>query len=199
MPPEPAPETQQFNDDVQFLLKANNPHARSLLAFIHRTIRQFELGRYVTEIDIFVEAYLRGVRYTSEHQTQIREPKAWIRSTAYNIIREYGRDRLRYSTVAFDELMEQGRLETHIEPPLPDPSVDSSLAEDGIQRVIQAFQSLTKEDSQLIHWKVVENLAWADIQARLQAETGETISLATLRKRGQRALERLRQAYHIHE
>ncbi|HZG40085.1 MAG TPA: hypothetical protein VEZ50_15515, partial [Nodosilinea sp.] len=101
----PPSETQQFNRDVQFLLKPNNPHARSLLAFIKRTIYQFELQVYITEIDIFVEAYLRGVRYTQQNQEHIRQPKAWMRRTAYNIIRECKRDRLRYSAAAFDELM----------------------------------------------------------------------------------------------
>lgn len=192
MPSQPPSETQNFNRDVQLLLKPNNPHARSLLAFIKRTIHQFGLQAHVTEIDIFVEAYLRGVRYTQHNQEQIRQPKAWMRRTAYNIIRECKRDRQRYSAAAFDELMEQeaqadeGRV-----------TVDEVAIAQAIASVLQALEALSPGDRHLIQWKVVEGLTWPEVQARLVAAGEERVSLATLRKRGQRALERLRYAYHI--
>ncbi|MGB3202415.1 MAG: sigma-70 family RNA polymerase sigma factor [Nodosilinea sp.] len=194
MPSPPPSETQQFNRDVQFLLKPNNPHARSLLAFIKRTIRQFGLEIYITEVDIFVEAYLRGVRYTQQNQAHIRQPKAWMRRTAYNIIRECKRDRLRYSAAAFDELM-------HQEPTEPDRAVLGTVSDEAITQainaVLQALDALSPGDRDLIQWKVVEGLTWTQVQARLVAEGEDRVSQATLRKRGQRALERLRHAYHI--
>jgi DNA-directed RNA polymerase specialized sigma24 family protein len=192
MPSSNSSETEQFNRDVQFLLKPKNPNARSLLAFIHRTIRQFGLQVYITEIDIFVEAYLRGVKYTQEHQTEIRQPKAWMRRTAYNIIRECKRDRQRYSALAFDELMDQG-------PPgqsAPE-EVDSADIADSISAVLEALERLSPGDRSLIQWQIVEGLSWQEVQSRLVAEGEDFVPLATLRKRGQRALERLRRAYHI--
>ncbi|PSN12034.1 hypothetical protein C7293_21875 [filamentous cyanobacterium CCT1] len=194
MPSSPPSETQQFNRDVQFLLKPNNPHARSLLAFIKRTIHQFGLEVYITEIDIFVEAYLRGVRYTQQNQEHILQPKAWMRRTAYNIIRECKRDRLRYSAAAFDELMDQGPAEA--EGPTPG-AVDDEAISRAINAVLQALEALPQGDRDLIQWKVVEGLSWQQVQARLVAAGGDRVSQATLRKRGQRALERLRRAYHI--
>ncbi len=186
------PGTQQFSHDVQFLLKPNNPHARSLLAFIKRTINQFGLTAYITEVDIFVEAYLRGVRYTQQHQEPIHQPKAWMRRTAYNIIRECKRDRQRYSAAAFDELMAQ--------PPAidsaPPPAVDEEALHTALTSVLTALGSLSPDDRDLIRWKVIEGLTWKQVQAQLIARGDEPISHATLRKRGQRALERLRQAYH---
>ncbi|WP_017298126.1 RNA polymerase sigma factor [Nodosilinea nodulosa] len=194
MPSHPPSETQEFNRDVQFLLKPNNPHARSLLAFITRTIHQFGLQVYITEIDIFVEAYLRGVKYTQQNQEPIRQPKAWMRRTAYNIIRECKRDRLRYSAVAFDELMEQPSEEsagTALE------AIDDGAIANSINAVMQALDALSPGDRNLIQWKVVEGLTWQQVQARCVTEGEERVSQATLRKRGQRALERLRRAYHI--
>ncbi|MBD1917625.1 MULTISPECIES: sigma-70 family RNA polymerase sigma factor [Cyanophyceae] len=191
MPSHPPSETQQFNHDVQLLLKPNNPHARSLLAFIKRTIQQFGLQAHITEIDIFVEAYLRGVRYTQQNQEHIRQPKAWMRRTAYNIIRECKRDRQRYLAVAFDELMEQeaaGGGPT---------AVDDETIANAIASVLQALAALSPGDRNLIQWKVVEGLTWPQVQAKLVAAGEEWASLATLRKRGQRALERLRHAYHL--
>lgn len=191
MPSHPPSETQQFNHDVQLLLKPNNPHARSLLAFIKRTIQQFGLQAHITEIDIFVEAYLRGVRYTQQNQEHIRQPKAWMRRTAYNIIRECKRDRQRYLAVAFDELMEQ---EAAGGGPA---AVDDEMITHAIASVLQALAALSPGDRNLIQWKVVEGLTWPQVQTKLVAAGEEWVSLATLRKRGQRALERLRTAYHI--
>lgn len=191
MPSHPPSETQQFNHDVQLLLKPNNPHARSLLAFIKRTIQQFGLQAHITEIDIFVEAYLRGVRYTQQNQEHIRQPKAWMRRTAYNIIRECKRDRQRYLAVAFDELMEQDAADGSAA------AVDDEAIANAIAAVLQALAALSPGDRNLIQWKVVEGLTWPQVQTKLVAAGEEWVSLASLRKRGQRALERLRTAYHI--
>jgi DNA-directed RNA polymerase specialized sigma24 family protein len=193
MPPQFSPETQQFDRDVQSLLRAHDPQARSLLACIYRTIRQFGLQTYMTEIDIFVEAYLRGVRYIRLQHRPIDQPKAWMRRTAYNIIRECKRDRLRYSNAALDDLMEQGVI------PLPaDPDLDETPINHSQQLVMLAFQSLSRTDQDLITWKIVDDLSWEQIRARLAAQ-GVAVSMVALRKRGQRALERLRQTYHALE
>jgi formylglycine-generating enzyme required for sulfatase activity len=209
-------ETELFNNDVQSLLKPQNPHARSLLAFIQRTIRGFGLQGYVTEVDIFVEAYLRGVKYTQQHQEEILQPKAWMRRTAYNIIREIARDRQQYSSIAFDESMQ--------EMPAADNSLNSILDEgaelieqrsaaddswslnadkDNLSAALEAVQTaletLSLEDRRLIQWQLIEGLTWQEIQTRILAESeseAELIPLATLRKRGQRVLEKLRRAYH---
>ncbi len=189
----PHPETRQFNHDVQFLLQPQNPDARSLLAFIHRTIRQFGLEGYITEVDVFVEAYLRGVNYTRSTGRQIFQSRAWLRKTAYHIIREWQRDRAKYCDVAFDELLEQGTVGYHEDFP---PGEAGDWIEENIQRVIEAFQRLDGRDRILIQWKIIENLSWKTIHDRLVAQGEADVSLAALRKRGQRALERLRQNYH---
>ncbi|MBD1916680.1 MULTISPECIES: tetratricopeptide repeat protein [Cyanophyceae] len=182
---------QDFNRDVQLLLKPNNPHARSLLAFIKRTIHQFGLQAYVTEIDIFVEAYLRGIRYTQQSPEGIRQPKAWMRRTAYNIIREFKRDRLRYSKASFNETMS----DDHPISEAPEiPATDDTLST-AINSVLQALDTLSPSDRDLIQWKVVEGLTWNEVQARLVDKGEDRVSQATLRKRGKRALERLRRAY----
>lgn len=193
MSPHP-PETRQFNVEIQFLLKPDNPHARSLLAFIQRTLRQFQLEDYITEVDIFIEAYLRGVRLTGEAGTAIQRPKAWMRQTALNIIRECKRDRLRYRLMALDELVEQAIVRQSPEE-WESRWGDADITEE-IQAVIQALDSLEPMDRQLIWLRIIEGLSWKDVQVQLLAEGELPISNVALRKRGQRALERLRQAYH---
>lgn len=193
------PETRQFNRDVQHLLQMNTPRGRSLRGFIHQSLRQFGLAGYCCEFDVLTEAYLRGVRYTLRGN-QIVQSHAWLRSTAYNIIREWKRERARYCAVAFEELLDQGVGAYYDDSGPWDMGWqwDMFWAEAEIQRVVQAFHALDEGDRTLLHWKVVEMLSWQLIHARLAAQ-GERVSLPTLRKRGQRALERLRQKYHQQE
>ena len=206
--------TEQFNYDVQFLLKPKNPHARSLLAFIQRTIREFGLQAYVTEVDIFVEAYLRGVKYTQQHQEEIHQPKAWMRRTAYNIIREIARDRQQYSSIAFDESMQEMPATDRFLNSILDEGAElieqMSVGDDSwplteekdnlsaaLEAVQTALETLSLEDRRLIQWQLIEGLTWQEVQDRILAEEeGDLISLAALQKRGQRALRRLRRAYH---
>lgn len=192
----PPPETRQFNHDVQYLLQPQNPYARALLAFIRRTIRQFRLESYITEIDVFVEAYLRGVNYTRSTGERILQSRAWLRKTAYNIIREWQRDQAKYCDAAFDELLEQGTVGYHQDPAQELAGQEGEWIQEEIKRVIEAFRALDEDDRTLIQWKIIENLSWQTIHDRLLAQGEPPVSLATLRKRGQRALERLRQKYH---
>jgi DNA-directed RNA polymerase specialized sigma24 family protein len=114
-----------------------------------------------------------------------------MRRTAYNIIRECKRDRQRYSALAFDELMDQGSpIRSTAE------GVDSTTIANSISAVLKALETLSPGDRSLIQWKIVEGLSWQEVQARLVTEGEDPVPQATLRKRGQRALERLRRAYH---
>jgi DNA-directed RNA polymerase specialized sigma24 family protein len=194
MPPNPTPETRQFNDDVQSLLKVSNPHSKTLLAFIRRRLYQFGLQAYFTEVDIFVEAYLRGVRYTYQNQVPIQYPHAWMKRTAYNVIREWKRDRQRYAAADLDALIEQGKL-TDDEPFTSPTAFDGSSRGLDWDRVIQSFGQLSVCDRNLIYWRYIEGLSWQDIQARLATQGHGDVSQSTLRKRGQRAMDKLRELY----
>lgn len=190
-PPHP-PQTQQFNQEIQILLSPKNPHARSLLAFIYREIRQFHLQGRISEVDIFIEAYMRGVDYTRATGNSIQRPKAWMRRTAYNIIREYSRNQQRYRQVAFDELVENQMAGLpHWETCLETGGVDGE-----IRVVLEAIAALSPEDCQLIQLRVIEGLSWQQVGEILRSLGHPPTSRATLRKRGQRALERLRVEYH---
>jgi DNA-directed RNA polymerase specialized sigma24 family protein len=192
------PETRQFNHDAQRLLQPDAPYARSLRVFIYQTLRQFSLEGYFTELDVFTEAYLRGIQYTCQGE-QISWSHAWLRRTAYNIVREWKRDRVRYCSAAFDDLLEQGVVGYHEDKPSAAMRRDSFWIDAEVQKVLRAFQALEECDRTLIRWKIIEALSWQTIQQRLVAEGHPATSLATLRKRGQRALERLRQQYHQQE
>jgi DNA-directed RNA polymerase specialized sigma24 family protein len=194
MPPTPTPETRQFNQAVQGLLKTQNPQARPLLSFIRRNLYQFGLQDYFTAEDIFIEAYLRGVAYTHQQRLPIKHPRAWMKSTAYNVIRERKRERLRFAPLELDESMAYPCF-------FADPTESTADFSPGLDKrltlvgVVQALQQLNPGDRNLIQWRYVEELSWQAIQERMAAHGQGDIKQATLRKRGQRAMERFRQLY----
>lgn len=90
--PTPPKPVQQFNAEIQILLKAKNAEARSILAYIDRLLQQYRLQGRFSVIDIFIIAYLRGVEHLLDPSKKpIRKPKPWMRVTILNVIREQNR------------------------------------------------------------------------------------------------------------
>jgi len=191
----PPPETRQFNREAQGLIRFNAPQARALKIFIHQTLCQFGLQGHITEWDVLIEAYLRGVQYTRRGR-YILHSNAWLRKTAHNIIREWQRDRAKYCDTALDDLLEKGIVGYHEDLPSEDRGRDFCRVETETEKVKRAFSNLDDGDRSLLHWKIIETLSWQSIHDRLLALGQPAVPLPTLRKRGQRALERLRRNYH---
>jgi DNA-directed RNA polymerase specialized sigma24 family protein len=191
----PPPETRQFNRDAQGLVKFNAPQARALKFFIYQNLCRFGLQGHITEWDVFIEAYLRGVQYTRRGRS-IRHSSAWLRKTAYNIIREWQRDQAKYCDTALDDLLEKGIVGYHENLPSEDKDRYCYRVETETEKVRRAFSNLDDCDRSLLHWKIIETLSWQSIHERLMAQGQPAVPLPTLRKRGQRALERLRRNYH---
>lgn len=63
MPPEIL---QKFNSELTSLLDADNPQARSLLAFIRRSLWQYNLQDKISVIDIFVKGVIKSDSKTYE-------------------------------------------------------------------------------------------------------------------------------------
>jgi DNA-directed RNA polymerase specialized sigma24 family protein len=147
----------------------------------------------LTEVEIFIEAYLRGVEYTSSTGEIIHLPKAWMRRTAFNIIREYSRNQRRYRQVAFDETIEN-RIASP--PDHREALLEVGSPDEEIQAVLDSMAALDPEDCRLIYLRTIEGLSWQQVREELRKLGHPPISRAALRKRGQRALERLRAEYH---
>ncbi|MDZ8262744.1 sigma-70 family RNA polymerase sigma factor [Nostoc sp. ChiQUE01b] len=118
---------------------------------------------------------------------QIEKPLAWIRATAYNIIREQSRELRRFSQ--FDESM----IESHVN---CSPTVSEEIEEELFKRVKLAFEKLEPEEKEILILKEVKDFSWNEIKLRLVLQGKEVTNEATLRKRKERALKRLRSIYH---
>jgi RNA polymerase sigma factor (sigma-70 family) len=180
----PPPAVQQFNEAIYVLLKANTAHSKSLLAYIRRTLWQYNLDKRFSATDIFIEAYVRGVQFLlrSEEQT-IKKPSAWMRMTVLNIVREKSRETKRSVPLTWE-------IESTTTPP---DGPDNPVNEGCFLAVIQAFNNLNHEERKIIQLRYFENMKWDEVREKI-GDLG--LTTPTLRKRGQRALERLREEYH---
>ncbi|MBE9178117.1 sigma-70 family RNA polymerase sigma factor [Oculatella sp. LEGE 06141] len=179
-----SPQLHQFDEEIASLLKKQNPRARSLFAFIQRTLRQFHLEGIHSEAEIFNEAYVRGATLASAG-TVINSPKAWMRQTAFNVIRELSRQSRRYQSTDYEHC-ESGEIL---------PLLEDAIALD-IQAVLLALHALEPGDRCVIKLKAIESLSWKEVKERLIAMGEKPQTEAALRKRGQRAMQRLREEYH---
>ncbi|MFM7877024.1 MAG: sigma-70 family RNA polymerase sigma factor [Microcystis panniformis] len=163
------------------LVEADNPESNTFFAFIKRSLRQFNLDSYYDPSDIISEAYIRGVRSISSGRV-ITNPLAWIRMVSHNIIRELSRN--------------QNRQKADIAQLQDSVIFEPSNIEDDLELVQLAFKHLSPEDREIITLRTIEGLSWSEISKRLESDERQALQVAVLRKRGERAMQRLRKIYH---
>lgn len=176
----------------KILLEADTAEFRSLLAFIQYSLSRYNLTSYYSPSDVISEAYIRGIRLISTGKV-ISNPLAWIKRISFNIIRELSR--------------KQSKDNKAIERAAADLTVDkievdkTNKIDDNLESVKEALDLLSPLDQRIITLRAVEGLSWSEIAKRLGSEG--LIDLQTdlkmagrLRKRGSRAMQRLREMYH---
>lgn len=170
------------------ILRQDSPYAHSTITTIERWLRQFHLHGRVEACDILHEAYLRGQKIDS-----IQKPYAWLKATAFNIVRERSRQFRKQQPTnpeVFDfapqivEQQEQPKQEI----------VDSCLH--SLWNAFKILEQRNPEAAKLLHWQIIEGLSWREIHDRLVLEGEEAPSEAALRQRGSRAKKCLRKIYH---
>lgn len=176
---------QAFDAEFQTLLIPGSSSAHSMLGFVLRSLIQFNLSQSFTVTEILIEAYLRGIKQIEKGEC-IENPIPWIRSTSYNIIREYSRKHKKLYQ------LEEEKLESPIDCSL----VDFNEINENLEKVLLAFEKLDKEEKEILRLKIVENLKWKEIIEVLEQRGIKVKNEAALRKRKERALKHLRQIYH---
>ncbi|MBW4440688.1 MAG: sigma-70 family RNA polymerase sigma factor [Plectolyngbya sp. WJT66-NPBG17] len=172
------------------ILDADSPHAYSMIPTVRRYIYRFNLKSRVEPAEILIEAYLRALRATHE-EIKIENPKAWLRSTAYNIVRERSRkEKKEFPTdpqaLVLDSACEPGN---HCEA-----NCDRNLA-----ILWQAFKQLRAaepEIAELIDLQILQQMSWSEIQQHFRNQGRKTPTIEALRQRVSRAKKKLRQLFH---
>lgn len=184
-----ANEKKSFDFTVEGLLNpttlTNSSEQNSCLLlkhFIKRTLAQFKLKNACVE-DLISEVYLRGLKLINSGE-EIRNPGAWIRVTAYNVIREMHREKQKEQSNS--ELVELKVSSQENE--------NYQETEENFLKLKQLLKSLNDKDKQILELRFFQDLSWQEITDYLSSQ-GEVLTSATVRQRGSRALKRLRKAY----
>ncbi|NEP28280.1 sigma-70 family RNA polymerase sigma factor [Moorena sp. SIO3I6] len=134
--------------------------------------------------EVINETYLRGIKLLDSGQ-EIENPRAWIRATSFNVIREMSRKQKKEQSRDSNLIERQIALEDSN-------SLDSANYDDEDLRLLElALQKLEPKDNKLIVLRHIEGLSWQQVVSHL-ASKGEDITEASARQRGNRALKRLR-------
>lgn len=192
--PEIQDKIKLFNMSIKSLLDAKEYQTYSIIPTIKRYLIQFSLDQDYEPNDIFQEAYIRGLKKIIKLEDIPCIP-AWIKLTSLNIIREKCRDKEKQKQLI-------NRLQKH-EIESKNLGMDYSIYsrnENYINILHLAIQSLDKKDSTILKLHIVDGLSWRQIGEHF-VSIGEEVSnndalIIRLRKRGQRALDRLRQNYY---
>lgn len=173
---------EQFDLEFVELQNPNSSLGRSLYAFVRRELRKFKLAGSYTEAYILNGAYIRGVEQIARGEL-IRSPRAWIRKTAYNIIREIKRQQRVFAP--FEEERHANQLA----------DVDPEPLKEKLVMLRVAFQTLDPATQCLLNLRL-QGHSWAKVRRRFcEAGYGDH-SEVTLRKRYERAIIRLRKRFH---
>ena len=179
-----------LNLAIEEIFGKGNPSAYSTLTAIERSLRQFHLTSRIEASEILAEAYLRGKKFLQTGQ-MINNPHAWLKKTAFNIIREHSRKFRKYLVEPYEEGKTLENPSTNL---VEKQGIESDLAD-----LYQAFKLLAEEEpegAQLLYLKIIQGLSWQEIHEILSQEGENVPNLATLRQRASRAKKRLRHIFH---
>jgi RNA polymerase sigma factor (sigma-70 family) len=157
--------------------------------FIYRNLKLLQL-RGVEPSEVLHEVWLCGIQ-AIEAGRPINNPKAWIRTVAYRIlIKEVRRLKPeKIASVSFDTIEPYALVGLNT-------LNNNDESENCYQVLWQSICKLNQEDKMLIILRFFRKLSWEEIREVLISDGIEVTNVAVLRKRGQRALERLRNKYH---
>lgn len=154
---------------------------------IRKFLRQFSLDKTYSEAHVLNTVYLRGVEAINTGKCVIR-PYGWLRSAAYNYIRECSRAQNKMAELNEEyQLCSLGKF--------PEQQNDCHLSKKNLAKLQASLQKLNALEQKIIILKIGHSLSWKDIQKILEQEGFGTHRIPTLRKQKSRALNKLRRHY----
>lgn len=169
------------------LSEKQNDDSRKIFFFAKRTLRQFKLDGQLQESDIVIQAYLR-VREKIKSGESIKNMPAYFNRVCYNIVREHSKKQKKTENLC-NRLVNNGFgvSETNRQ-------IDS-LNYSNNKILFESLAQLNNEDREIIELRIVQELSWKEISDHISLYRNKKLNTSTLRKRGERILKRLREAY----
>ena len=172
------------NDFVEL----NNKELLVILGNFYRLrLRQYRLlGKHEPD-EILNEAISRLAKAKNSGK-KVYNISAWLRTTGLHIINELSREETRRRIIDNQNF--------DFEEFLPDERSHQTECENSelYKRLNQALKELEPEDSKLLRMRYYRQLSWQDIAEKFLAQ-GQQISTEALRKRGSRAIAKLRKVF----
>lgn len=167
---------QQLDQLVSEVLNDSHDQLHQILPFIEWKLRSFGLQHKYEARDIFLEAYERAVKVLEREETIQRLP-AWLKSTAFNIIREYARKAGKFKMTAMDHQQFAN---------LPELEMTDEMLETKVAWLLSELAQLKAEDRAILELRMQ---GWS--YEEIVRQRGGTAT--ALRQRVSRLLRQLRQ------
>ena len=186
------PEPDTLDIALAEILGAGNSYAYSAIATIRRHLHSFHLTHLFEPNEILFEAYLRG-KAVQRRGELIRNPHAWLKRTAFNIIREHSRKARQRIVVPYEDGEYRATNDKLSELEKIDLSHEIQL----LYKALKEFEKENPDTAQLLIWRTIDRMSWDEIEEKLRATTeGSLPNQATLRQRVARGKKRVRHILH---
>lgn len=177
-----------LNEVISRLLGSkHDPSSLRLIYAVRRILRQFHLDHRFSASDIFIEAYLRTHLNIQEGRVIDNLP-GWIYKVSLNIIREHSRQCIKDRQFIFDAAYELTNY-SHINSSL------DLVEEKSVLLLVEALEKLSDLDREILSLRNGRGLSWQKIREHFLHSQQREFSTTTLRKKGERALKRLRKVF----
>jgi DNA-directed RNA polymerase specialized sigma24 family protein len=172
------------------ILHKENGSSKKLMYFIKRSLGQVGLSHEWEESDILIQAYLRA-RDKILSGERISHHSAYLTRVAYYIILEESKRRNRRGKLNQKLSYVESSAEVTLEK-----GYTEGVSDELVSSLWASFESLSKRDRWLLILRIVKGLSWQEIGTLMvstgQEKNGGKSLEAKLRKRGERALAKLR-------
>ncbi|MEO1593265.1 MAG: hypothetical protein AAFU71_18525 [Cyanobacteria bacterium J06632_22] len=186
------PEPDTLDIALAEILGAGNSYAYSAISTVRRHLHAFHLNHLFEPNEILFEAYIRG-KEVQRRGELIRNPHAWIKSTAFNIVREKSRKARQRVFVSYEE----NEYRTGDDAPNMLDKIDLSHEITLLYKALREFEKENAATAQLLIWRTIDQMSWDEIETKLRAMTdGDIPNQATLRQRVARGKKRVRHILH---
>jgi RNA polymerase sigma factor (sigma-70 family) len=157
--------------------------AKWLRIHIRNRIHALKLSSSISEEDV-IQYVVMCLVETLKSGTQVNHPVAWSKSVSERYIQKL------YKKHGATQAIESDKIEY-----LANLRCDESDFYDNNKEIAKKIQQLKPASKEIVEMRFFHNLSWSQIAEVLSCQGGKQIRVATARKRGERALEELRQIY----
>jgi RNA polymerase sigma factor (sigma-70 family) len=174
-----------FSSAVSKLLLPNNPEGTAFLNFVCHYLYVWNI-RDIDPKDIISEAVFRGLRFIHLNHQPIKVPKAWLRGTCLNVMKDQ-----------VDETVHNDQRSRSLKECSYETESPLTIAErlEFLDKFYEALDRLEPNDKDLVQLRLIEDKSYEQIHYWLKVRDGQAPEIPTIRKRYSRALTHLKDVF----